>query len=293
MKKPIFRGTCTALVTPFSAAGVDYAALDRLLDRQLEAGVEALVIAGTTGEAATLEPEELLALTAHCVRYCAGQTKLIAGVGGNCTKRTAETARAAAALGVDGVLAVTPYYNKCTQEGLLRHYEAVCEAAGIPVIFYNVPSRTGVCISPESCAALAKLPLAGGLKEADPDLGRVLRIRALCGDDLPLYCGCDDRILPFLACGGTGVISVLSNLRPEAVRELVNAALRGEYARALPLALEQLPMTEALFCRVNPIPVKAALALAGLDAGLCRLPLTPPDEALLDRLRALMEAEAG
>ena len=288
MKTPIFRGTCTALVTPFREGGIDYAALDRLLETQLEAGVEALVVAGTTGEAATLSHEELVALIAHCVRFCAGRTKLIAGTGGNDTRRAAETARAAEALGADALLCVTPYYNRCTQAGLLAHYEAISGAASLPMLLYNVPARTNVRIEPETCAALARLPNAAGIKEADPDVGRVLKLHALCGEDFPIYCGCDDRILPFMACGALGAVSVLSNLRPKAVRELTDAALRGEYARALCLQREQQPLIEALSAAVNPIPVKAALALAGLDCGPCRLPLTPAEPALLERLQALL-----
>ena len=288
MKTPIFRGTCTALVTPFREGGIDYAALDRLLETQLEAGVEALVVAGTTGEAATLSHEELVALIAHCVRFCAGRTKLIAGTGGNDTRRAAETARAAEALGADALLCVTPYYNRCTQAGLLAHYEAISAAASLPMLLYNVPARTNVRIEPETCAALAQLPNAAGIKEADPDVGRVLKLHALCGEDFPIYCGCDDRILPFMACGALGAVSVLSNLRPKAVRELTDAALRGEYARALCLQREQQPLIEALSAAVNPIPIKAALALAGLDCGTCRLPLTPAEPALLERLQALL-----
>lgn len=288
MKTPIFRGTCTALVTPFREGGIDYAALDRLLETQLEAGVEALVVAGTTGEAATLSHEELVALIAHCVRFCAGRTKLIAGTGGNDTRRAAETARAAEALGADALLCVTPYYNRCTQAGLLAHYEAISAAASLPMLLYNVPARTNVRIEPETCAALARLPNAAGIKEADPDVGRVLKLHALCGEDFPIYCGCDDRILPFMACGALGAVSVLSNLRPKAVRELTDAALRGEYARALCLQREQQPLIEALSTAVNPIPIKAALALAGLDCGPCRLPLTPAEPALLERLQALL-----
>ena len=288
MKTPIFRGTCTALVTPFREGGIDYAALDRLLETQLEAGVEALVVAGTTGEAATLSHEELVALIAHCVRFCAGRTKLIAGTGGNDTRRAAETARAAEALGADALLCVTPYYNRCTQAGLLAHYEAISAAASLPMLLYNVPARTNVRIEPETCAALAQLPNAAGIKEADPDVGRVLKLHALCGEDFPIYCGCDDRILPFMACGALGAVSVLSNLRPKAVRELTDAALRGEYARALCLQREQQPLIEALSAAVNPIPIKAALTLAGLDCGPCRLPLTPAEPALLERLQALL-----
>lgn len=288
MKKPIFRGTCTALVTPFSAHGVDYAALDRLLESQKEAGVEALVIGGTTGEAATLEPSELYALIAHCVRVCGGKTVLIAGTGGNDTRKAAETAKAAAALGADALLCVTPYYNRCTQAGLLAHYETLAAATQLPILLYNVPARTNVRIEAETCASLAKLDTVAGIKEADPDVGRVLRLHALCGRDFPVYCGCDDRILPFMACGALGVVSVLSNLRPKAVKELTDAALRGEYLRALELQREQQPLIEALSAAVNPIPIKAAMALSGLDCGPCRLPLTAAEPELSERLQALI-----
>lgn len=290
MKQPIFRGTCTALVTPFDGQGMlDFAALDRLLEIQLEAGVEALVIAGTTGEAATLSHEELLALIAHCVRFCQGKTKLIAGTGGNDTRKAAETARAAAALGADALLCVTPYYNRCTQSGLLAHYETVAGATELPILLYNVPARTNVRIEAETCAALSRLPTVAGIKEADPDVGRVLKLHALCGEDFPVYCGCDDRILPFMAGGALGAVSVLSNLRPAAVKALTDAALRGEYARALRLQRELQPLIEALSAAVNPIPIKAALALSGLNCGVCRLPLTPGEPDLLERLRELLE----
>ena len=288
MKKTIFRGACTALVTPFSARGVDFNALDRLLETQLEAGIEALVIGGTTGEAATLEHEELLALIAHCVRVCGGKTKLIAGVGGNNTKRAAENARAAAALGADALLCVTPYYNRCTQDGLLAHYEALTAATELPMLLYNVPARTNVNISPETCAKLAALPAVAGIKEANPDVGRVLALHRACGEDFPVYCGCDDRILAFMACGALGAVSVLSNLRPKEVKALADAALRGEYNRALGLQRQQQPLIDALSESVNPIPIKAALALAGQDCGPCRLPLTGPEEALTQRLQGLL-----
>lgn len=290
MKTPIFRGTCTALVTPFREQGIDYAALDRLLETQLEAGVEALVVAGTTGEAATLSHEELTALIAHCVRFCGGKTKLIAGTGGNDTRKAAETARAAEALGADGLLCVTPYYNRCTQAGLLAHYEAISKATALPMLLYNVPARTNVRIEPETCAALARIPNIAGIKEADPDVGRVLKLHALCGEDFPVYCGCDDRILPFLACGAIGAVSVLSNLRPKAVKELVDAGLRGEFSRALGLQQGCQSLVEALFSEISPIPIKAALTLSGLDVGICRLPLTPPTEALIARLKEVLGA---
>ncbi len=289
MRTPIFRGTCTALVTPFDEQGrLDFDALDRLLETQLEAGVEALVIGGTTGEAATLEHTELLALIAHCVRFCQGKAKLIAGTGGNDTRRAAETARAAAALGADALLCVTPYYNRCTQAGLLAHYGAISQASPLPMLLYNVPARTNVRIAPETCAALSKLPNVAGIKEADPDVARVLKLHALCGEDFPVYCGCDDRILPFMACGALGAVSVLSNLRPQAVKTLIDAALRGEYARALALQRQQQPLLEALSAAVNPIPIKAALALAGRDCGPCRLPLTALEEGPLEALKRLL-----
>ena len=290
MKTPIFRGTCTALVTPFRGEEIDFSALDRLLETQLEAGVEALLVCGTTGEAATLEPAETLALLAHCVRFCGGRTKLIAGVGGNNTARAVRTAREATALGVDALLAVTPYYNKCTQEGLLAHFGAIAAASDLPLLLYNVPPRTGVDLKPETCAKLAALPTVAGIKEANPDVGRLLRLRAACGTYFPIYCGCDDRILPFLACGAIGAVSVLSNLRPKAVKELVDAGLRGEFSRALGLQQGCQSLVEALFSEISPIPIKAALTLSGLDVGICRLPLTPPTEALIARLKEVLGA---
>lgn len=288
MTTPIFRGTCTALVTPFSDRGIDFIALDRLLEDQLATGVEALVIGGTTGEAATLEHEELLALIAHCVRACQGKAKLIAGIGGNYTKRAAENARAAAALGADALLCVTPYYNRCTQDGLLAHYEAIADATELPILLYNVPARTNVKISPETCAKLAELPTVAGIKEADPDVGRVLALHRACGENFPIYCGCDDRILAFMACGAVGAVSVLSNLRPGEVKALVDAALRGEYTRALGLQRQLQPLILALSEAVNPIPIKAALALAGMDCGPCRLPLTGAEENLTEKLQKLI-----
>ena len=288
MKTPIFRGTCTALVTPFRDGGVDFDALDALLERQLEAGVEAILVNGTTGEAATLEPAETLALIAHCVRYCSGKAVLIAGTGGNNTAKAVRTAQEAAALGADAVLSVTPYYNKCTQDGLIAHFEAIAGAVDLPVMLYNVPTRTQVNISPECCARLAEVPNIAGIKEANPDVGRLFRIRALCGADFPVYCGSDDRIVPFLACGAVGVVSVLSNLRPKIVKELTDAALRGEFARALEIQQGQQTLIDALFSEVSPIPIKAALGLSGTDVGICRLPLTPPGEGLLERLKNAM-----
>ncbi len=288
MKKPIFTGTCTALVTPFGPGGIDFEVLDRLLDRQLAAGIEAVVVCGTTGEAATLEPEEKLALIAHAVRYVSGRCKVLAGTGGNHTAAAAALARRAADLGADGLLSVTPYYNRCTQAGLVAHYKTIAAASPLPILIYNVPSRTTVDIAPETCARLAALPNVVGIKEANPDVVRVFRLRQQCGGDFAVYCGNDDRIQPFLSAGAVGVVSVLSNLWPERVKTLADTCLAGRCAESAALQQELLPMVDALFSQVNPIPIKAALALAGLGAGECRLPLTPPTPALVERLQALM-----
>ena len=291
MKKPVFRGACTALVTPFRNGGIDYETLDRLLDTQLAAGIEALVICGTTGEAATLDQPETLAIIAHCVRYCGGKTRLIAGTGGNNTAKAVETARAAAALGVDALLSVTPYYNRCTQEGLLAHYGAIAAATSLPVLLYNVPSRTCVDISPETVARLAELPTVAGIKEANPDVSRLLRLRALCGSDFPIYCGNDDQVPPAMALGARGVISVAANVVPRPMRELTHAWLEGDPARALDWQLRLLPLIRALFSEVSPTPVKAALKMMGMDSGILRLPLTEiSQESFETLLKAMRDA---
>lgn len=284
MKRPVFTGLCTALVTPFRGGDVDYEMLRRLIHGQIGAGVDAIVLGGTTGESPTLTVEEKLELFRVGVDTAAGRCRIIAGTGGNCTERAAELSRQAAKLGVNGLLVVTPYYNKTTQTGLVKHYRAVCEAAGIPVIAYNVPARTGMDISLEACRELAKLPGIAGLKEASGDITKVGRILAHCGEGLPVYSGNDDQTVPVMALGGLGVISVASNVVPLEMKALTSACLSGDYVRAAELQRRLLPLMDLLFCQVNPIPVKAAMQMIGLDCGDCRLPLdglTPENEKKL------------
>ena len=273
MKRPVFTGLCTALVTPFRGGGVDWEMLRRLIGRQIEAGVDAIVLGGTTGESPTLTTEEKLELFRVGVETAEGSCKIIAGTGGNCTARAAQLSAQAARLGVDGLLVVTPYYNKTTQTGLVKHYRAICEAAGIPVIAYNVPARTGMDIGLEACRELAAMPGIAGIKEASGDITKVGRVIAACGEELSVYSGNDDQTVSVMALGGLGVISVASNVVPEQMKALTDACLAGEYTLAAALQRRLLPLMDLLFCQVNPIPVKGAMCLIGLDCGGCRMPL--------------------
>lgn len=275
MKKPVFEGVATALVTPFNQGTIDLSVMNRLLDLQLAAGVDAVVVCGTTGEASTLTDNEKLALIAHTVKYCAGRCRVIAGTGTNDTAHTIQLSRVAASVGVDAVLLVTPYYNKCTQAGLIAHYTAAADALPCPVILYNVPSRTGVELEVETCRILSQHPNIGGLKEASGSLARAQRILDRCADDLPLWSGNDELTVPLLSVGARGVISVLSNVRPKLTVQMVRACQAGDFVQGGALQVGLMRLIDALFCEVNPIPVKQALALEGLAVGLPRLPLTP------------------
>lgn len=289
MDNILFRGACTALITPFDGqGGIDYDAFDRLLDRQLQAGIQAVVVCGTTGEASAMSDMEKLALMSHTVRYVHGRCRVLGGTGSNNTAHGAELSAAAAQTGVDALLVVTPYYNKCTQEGLVAHYAQIKKAAGIPVIAYNVPSRTGVDIAPQTCRALWEAGIAG-LKEANPDASRVSQIRSLCPEGFPVWCGNDDRIVPFMAAGAQGVISVLSNPCPALLRQITDACLLGDYAQAARHQAEAMPLIAALFAEVNPIPVKAAMELLGQQAGQCRLPLTAASGQTVERLKQALQ----
>lgn len=294
MKKPVFEGVATALVTPFENGSVSIRIMEQLLDRQLAAGVDAIVVCGTTGEASTLTDSEKLALIAHTVQYCAGRCKIIAGTGTNDTAHTLQLSRVAASMGVDAVLLVTPYYNKCTQDGLIAHYTAAADSLRCPVIVYNVPSRTGMDISVESCARLSEHPNIGGIKQAGTDLAKTARILRACGDALPLWSGSDELTVPLMSLGAKGVISVLSNIRPRLTLSMVHAGLHGDYAQAGQLQKQLLPLIDALFCEVNPIPVKKALELEGLPVGPARPPLTvlgsESSARLSDALRDMPEA---
>lgn len=288
MKKPLFTGVCTALVTPFLGNAVNYPLLELLLGRQIAAGIEAVVLCGTTGESPTLSDCEKLEIFRRCARYACGRCKIIAGTGSNDTQHAVALSAAAEAAGADALLVVSPYYNKATADGLLTHYSAIAGAVHIPVIVYNVPSRTGVDIPVSVYRELSKIPNIAGVKEASTDMGKISKIRAICPDDFSLWSGNDALTAPILALGGQGVISVLSNVLPEQTQALTRAALDGDFDTAADLQLRLLPLTEALFREVNPIPVKAAMKLVGYDCGTCRLPLTPASSETVAKLKEIL-----
>ena len=275
MKPTIFTGSGVAIVTPMHEDGsINFSALKRLLEVQITSGTNAVIICGTTGEAPTLSDEEHLEAVGFTVECVAHRIPVIAGTGSNDTRHAVAMSRRARSLGADGLLLVTPYYNKTSQAGLIRHFTAIADAAGLPVILYSVPSRTGVAIAPETYAELARHPLIVAAKEASGDLSRVAKTTALCGDELTLYSGNDDQIVPMMALGAKGVISVLANIAPTVVRDICAEFLAGHVEESRALQLRYLPLIEALFSDVSPIPVKAALDLLGFEAGPCRLPLT-------------------
>ena len=274
MNQPFFTGACTALVTPFLGNRINYPMLEQLLKRQIDAGIEAVVIAGTTGESATLTDDEKLDLFRRAKKYAGDSCKIIAGTGSNSTEHTVELSKAAEETGVDGLLLVSPYYNKATSVGLFSHYMAVAHAVSLPIILYNVPSRTGVDIPISVYQRLSKLPNIVGIKEASTDITKITKIIRECGNDLALWSGNDDLITPVMSLGGSGVISVLSNVLPVETQALAKAALAGDFDTAAALQLELQPLIELLFCEVNPIPVKEAMKIIGFDCGNCRLPLT-------------------
>lgn len=287
MENPFFTGVCTALVTPFWNGQVNYPMLEQLLRRQINAGIRAIVLCGTTGESATLSDGEKLEIVGRAKAYVGDACKIIAGTGSNDTEHAVALSRGAEKIGADGLLVVTPYYNKATPSGLLAHYGAVCGAVHIPVIAYNVPSRTGVDIPVEVFPALAAIPNLAGVKEASPDISKIAKIAAAC-PHFPIWSGNDDQAVAVMSLGGQGVISVVSNILPGKTQAMAAAALDGDFDTASALQLEMLPLIEALFCEVNPIPVKAAMAILGYDCGPCRLPLTPMGEGNLQRLRACL-----
>lgn len=291
MDSVLFTGACTALVTPFLGKAVNYPLLDRLLARQIDAGISAVVLCGTTGESATLTDAEKLAIIGRGKAFVRDRCTVIAGTGSNDTERTVNLSRLAEQAGADALLVVTPYYNKATPGGLLEHYRAVAAGVRIPVIIYNVPSRTGVDIPVEVCQALAAVPNIAGIKEASTDITRVARLRAACPDSFAVWGGNDDQAAAVLSLGGSGVISVVSNLYPELMQALVSAGLDGDFDTAADLQLRLLPLIRALFREVNPIPVKAAMELLGWDCGRCRLPLTRATEETVVELKKLLPRE--
>ena len=278
MKKTIFKGIATALVTPLTKDGVNYDELGRLIDWQIDEGINGLVICGTTGEASTLTDEEHKAVIGYAVKRAAGRVPIIAGTGSNDTAYAIELTKSACEMGVDGVLCVTPYYNKATQNGLIRMFSDIADASTAPVVLYNVPSRTGVNIAPKTVAALADHPNIVGIKEASGNISQVAEVLALAGDKIDLYSGNDDEIVPTLALGGKGCISVLSNPLPRKTVQITDKFFAGDVAGAAALQLELLPLIRALFSEVNPIPVKAAMAAMGFCEDYLRSPLTPMEE---------------
>lgn len=288
MSEILFTGCCTALVTPFLEDKINYPMLEQLLRRQVDAGIEAVVIAGTTGEAPTLSDEEKLELFKRAKKYVGNSCKIIGGTGSNSTARTVDLSKAAEETGIDGLLIVSPYYNKATSLGLFSHYMAVAHAVSLPIILYNVPSRTGVDIPVTIYKRLSKLPNIVGIKEASTDMTKITKILNACGRDLCLWSGNDDLITPVMSLGGLGVISVLSNVLPVETQALSKAALNGDFDTAAALQLQMQPLIEALFSEVNPIPVKEAMKIIGFDCGPCRLPLTRVSEETQKKLQSIL-----
>ena len=288
MNQPLFTGACTALVTPFLNHEINYPMLEQLLRRQLDAGIEAIVICGTTGESPALSDEEKLELFRRAKKYVGTTCRIIAGTGSNCTKRAAQLSKKAEQTGVDGLLVVSPYYNKANPDGLYRHYEAIAAATQLPVIVYNVPSRTGMDISPESCSALSRITNIVGIKEASADITKFTKILRLCGERMTVWSGNDDMTVAAAALGAKGVISVLSNVCQVLTQAMARAALDGDFDTAAALQIQLQPLVEALFSDVNPIPVKAAMAIIGYDCGECRLPLGKLSEEKRSRLKQLL-----
>ena len=274
MKKPLFTGVCTALVTPFLENRVNYPMMDMLLRRQMDAGINAVVVAGTTGEAPTLSDDEKRELIQRAKDFAGDGCAIIAGTGSNSTEHAISLSQDAEDAGADALLVVSPYYNKATPDGLLAHYTAIAHRVSIPIILYNVPSRTGVDIPVSVYRRLAAIPNIVGVKEAAADITKIARIRRECPEDFFVWSGNDEQIVPAMALGAKGVISVLSNLCPKETRFMADAALDGDMDTAAALQIELLPLIELLFCEVNPIPIKEAMALIGYDCGHCRLPLT-------------------
>ncbi len=290
MNKTIFKGAATALITPTTESGIDFEAYGRLIDWQISEGINGLCVAVTTGESATLTDEEHKRIIDFAVEKVAGRVPVIAGTGSNNTQHAVELSRYASKAGVDGILVVTPYYNKCTQGGLIKVFETIAEASEKPLILYNVPSRTGVNIAPETYAALADHENISGIKEANGDISSVATTKSLVGDKLNIYSGNDDQIVPILSLGGIGVISVLANVVPNATVRLCNSFFEGNTAESLSLQLKYLPLTHALFSEVNPIPVKAAMSEMGYCENFLRLPLTKMTEGKFETLKGIMKS---
>ncbi len=287
MKNTIFKGMATALVTPMNEKGVDYEAFGRFIDFQIESGINALVAVGTTGENATLEPWEQKEVIRFIVERAAGRAPVIAGTGTNNTEHVLSNTKAACEAGADAILVVTPYYNKATQNGLIQHFTTVADASAVPMILYNVPGRTGCNLLPKTVARLAEHPNIVAIKEATGNMAQMVELTALCGGKLDIYSGEDALTVPFISMGAAGTISVLSNVVPKLSVEMTDKALSGDFAGAAALQCKMLPLINALFSEVNPIPAKAAVSAMGYGEDFLRLPLTPME----DNTRAVLYNE--
>ncbi|MDO4988757.1 MAG: 4-hydroxy-tetrahydrodipicolinate synthase [Synergistes sp.] len=293
MKQTVFTGAATAIITPFAKDGsIDFESYGRMIDWQIESGINAIVSVGTTGENATLEDDEHQEALDFCIKRVNGRVPVIAGTGSNNTAHAINMSKCACDMGADALLVVTPYYNKATQKGLIASFEAIADSVSKPCILYNVPSRTGCNILPETAAVLARHPNIAAIKEASGDISQIAKTAELCGDDLDIYSGNDDQTVPILSLGGKGVISVLSNIMPAETAELCARFFRGDTKGALELQMKYLRLMNHLFCEVNPIPVKAACAAMGICKNVVRLPLLPMEAKNEEKLRELMR-EAG
>ena len=288
MKKKLFTGVATALATPFTDTGINLKEFENFIDLQIKSGINALVVCGTTGEASTMTKDEKINLIKCAVSVCNKRVPIIVGTGSNNTSSSIEMSKLANELGADGLLIVTPYYNKTTQNGLIEHYKSIANSVDLPIILYNVPSRTGMNITPETCFELSKIDNIVGIKEASGNISQVAKIASLCDKDFSIYSGNDDQILPILSLGGSGVISVLSNVKPKLATNITNSFFGGNFEEALSWQLQALPLINLLFEETNPIPVKEALNQIGFNFGIPRLPLISCSEQLQDKLKSLL-----
>lgn len=290
MKKVIFKGAGVAIVTPFQADGaIDFKELGRLIDFNIDNGTDAIVITGTTGESATMTDEEHKAAIKFAIDHTNGRVPVVAGTGSNDTSYAVQLSKYAEQVGADALLLVTPYYNKCSQQGLIKHFTAIADAVNIPIVVYNVPSRTGVNIAVDTYAELAKHKNIAATKEASGDLSAIAKIRSICGDNLAVYSGNDDQIVPILSLGGSGVISVLSNIMPQETHDICQLYFDGKVQESSALQLKLLDLINLLFVDVNPIPVKMAMREMGFKVGELRMPLCDMEEAKLAKLKAAMK----
>lgn len=288
-KNTIFTGSGCAIITPFTNTGIDFDTLDKLVDFQLENGTDAIIAAGTTGEASTMDDREHLSVIERVVKKVDGRVPVIAGTGSNDSRHGAALSKSAEKLGADALLHVTPYYNKATQDGLIKHFTLMADSVDIPIILYNVPSRTGCSIAPATLDKLADHPNVVAIKEASGNISLTAKMMSMCIDRIDFYSGNDDMNVPICSLGGKGAISVLANVAPRETHEMMAKCLEGDYAAASKMQLEAIELIDALFCEVNPIPVKTAMRLMGYEAGPLRLPLSEMSEANLEVLKAAMK----